>query len=104
MVAIPESLASLVSASLAGAGADLHHSTAPEAIRRAQRAEVAAHLALHPLATAAEVGHALDLPEFSVLMRLAELAGDPVPYRAFVRRFADNVNTPFFGKHAEKKT
>lgn len=56
-------------------------------IAAAQRAEVAAHLAAHPTATAEEVGAALVLPTWSVLCRLAELKGEPLPYTSLKRKY-----------------
>jgi hypothetical protein len=61
--------------------ADLHPDTAPEAIRRAQLADVLLYLHDHPGAGSVEVGDALDLPTWSVECRLAEHRGQPVPYR-----------------------
>lgn len=50
-----------------------------------QRAEVADYLAAHPTATPEQIGAALVLPTWSVRLRLAELRGEPVPYRPIRR-------------------
>jgi hypothetical protein len=68
-------------AALAACESDLHPDTAPDAIRRAQLADVLLYLHDHPGASAAEVGDALDLPAWSVECRLAEHRGQPVPFR-----------------------
>lgn len=46
-----------------------------------QRAEVVEYLAAHPDATPEQIGAALVLPTWSVRVRLAELRGEPRPYR-----------------------
>lgn len=59
----------------------LHVSTSPEEIRRVQRNDVRVYQKQHPDATPAEIGNALDLPTWIVECRLAELNGQPVPYK-----------------------
>lgn len=59
----------------------LHESTSRDAIRKLQRRDVRAYRKLHPKATPAEIGDALDLPAWIVECRMAEMAGEPVPYR-----------------------
>lgn len=54
--------------------------TEPDAIRAAQRGDVAEHLAAHPGATEQELSESLVLPLWSVRCRLAELRGAPVPW------------------------
>jgi len=54
-----------------------------------QRAEVADYLAAHPDATPEQIGAALVLPTWSVRLRLAELRGEPVPYRPIKRPTAN---------------
>lgn len=57
----------------------LHPETEPEAIREAQRRDVAAHLEAHPGATAAEIAEAVVLPLWNVERAVAELRGVPAP-------------------------
>lgn len=59
--------------------AHLHESTSPQAIADAQRADVYRYRLFNPTATTAEIGADLVLDEWTVLRRVAELDGTPMP-------------------------
>lgn len=78
MLGVPESLATVVLGSLSPID---DPSTEPEAIAARHRCEVRAYLRQNPRATVGEVSAALALPIWNIERALAEMRGEPVPYR-----------------------
>ena len=83
------------------AGATLHASTSPDAIRQSQQRDVADYFAAHPDATVAEASAELVLPVWSVECAIAALNGDPVPYRT--RGVPVEDSRPWKLMHGRKK-
>jgi hypothetical protein len=90
MTPVPESLQDLVAASLSAA--TLHESTAPDVLADIQRAEVKAFFHRRPFASVAEASEELVLSEWSIEVRLAELAGCERPYRKRAVPVEDSEN------------